>query len=164
MFKVGDKVVDDSGDGIVYEVKQVYQSHGFQNRLFRAYDLESVKNIVHKLYVSEKHLTLAERKCPYTYSIKHPGSNKEFHFKSYLDLTYGDKVLCDTQFGLAMGEVTGFAFYPATKWIISKLDTTEYDKAMEEEKREKEKKLIQDKINQIESELNKAKEELGKLG
>ena len=103
-------------------------------------------------------------KLPAVYSVKHPGNNKVFNFKSNLELQIGDKVLCDTVYGITTGTVVGIDNdYPATKWIISKLDTTEYDMAMKEERRQREKEEIKTRINDLEKELAAEKERLNQL-
>lgn len=104
------------------------------------------------------------QKLPTVYSIKHPGNDKAYNFKSNLELKNGDKVLCDTVFGPETGIVVGInSDYPATKWIISKLDTTEYDKAIEEENREREKEDIRTHIQDLEKKLAAEKEKLNQL-
>lgn len=104
------------------------------------------------------------QKLTTVYSVKHPGNNKVFNFKSNLELQNGDKVLCDTVFGIALATVVGINNdFPATKWIISKLDTTEYDKAIEEERREREKEDIRTRIQIMEKELAAEKERLNQL-
>lgn len=106
----------------------------------------------------------AIQKLTTVYSVKHPGNNKVFNFKSNLELQNGDKVLCDTVFGIAPATVVWINNdFPATKWIISKLDTTEYDKAIEEERREREKEDIRTRIQIMEKELAAEKERLNQL-
>jgi len=59
-----------------------------------------------------------------------------FYFKSYSDYKKNDTVLCETICGLALGKVVEeSAEYPATRYIVSKVDLSEYRDGLERERK-----------------------------
>ena len=154
-FSFGEKV---KFNGEILLICDTYNNIGYSTPIYDLISVDRQSKIVWN--VMENQI----QKLTTVYSVEHPGNNKIFNFKSSLELQNGDKVLCDTVFGPVTGVVVGINNdYPATKWIISKLDTTEYDKAIEEERREREKEDIRTRIKIMEKELAVEKERLNQL-
>lgn len=63
-------------------------------------------------------------------SARRATSNKEYHYLSFVDLNRGDQVVVDTQYGLAVGVVTGKVrpgeSFKGHSYVIQKIDTTAF--------------------------------------
>lgn len=158
-FKVGDKVkvredlvcgIEYGGNynvvndmleysGKIMTISQItkYGYHLLEDGNFRYWSDEMLEQCIKNGIVAIKHIN--------TDGVI--SNNITYNFISSIPVMVGDYVLCETQFGLALGVVTDCnSDYPATKYIISKVDLSSYQEILNKENKKKELKDKMDKI------------------